>query len=126
MFRPMLYVDIEDICRAFTSFAEKILRDRVDREGGSLSHVFNVAWPEPVTILDLAQMVQRAVKKYSKGEIVPEIEVVETGIPPLFSPEDKDMIRIDNRKALEFLEIAPLTDPETTIDRLVRKKIQGE
>lgn len=125
MYRPMLYVDIRDICRAFTSFTGKILGDRVDKEGNSLAHIFNVAWPEPITILDLAQMVQEAVQKYSQGEIIPKIEVVETGLPPLFSPEDKGMIKIDNRKALDFLDLHPLIDPRTTIDRLVKERIQG-
>jgi UDP-glucose 4-epimerase len=124
MYRPMLYVDIKDICRAFTSFTEKILGGAVEKSGDSLAHIFNVAWPEPITIIDLAQMIQRAVQRHSGGRITPLIEAVETGQTPLFSPEDKAAIKIDNRKALDFLGLHPLTDPETTIDRLVREKIQ--
>ena len=37
MFRPMLYVDVDDVCRAYENFASKILNGEVSQEGNSLA-----------------------------------------------------------------------------------------
>lgn len=123
MYRPMLYVDINDICAAFGAFAEKILRDEVQNEKSSLAHVVNLCYPEPVTILDLATMIKDAIVNYSNSKIIPEIKIVETEQPDLFSAENKDLIRVDVRKAIEFLGLKKLKSPKESIERIVKSRM---
>ena len=40
MYRPMLYVDIQDVCKAFKLFADKILNNEIEKENNlSLIHI---------------------------------------------------------------------------------------
>ncbi|MCC6004882.1 MAG: hypothetical protein LM590_11135 [Thermofilum sp.] len=45
MYRPMLYVDVRDVARAFRAYAERILDGEVEKEGGSLRRVFESLLP---------------------------------------------------------------------------------
>jgi len=63
MHRPMLYVDITDVCKGFQTYAKKILNDEVRKDEGSLGHIINLVWPKPITIIELAHKVNDAVKK---------------------------------------------------------------
>ena len=124
MYRPMLYSDVNDVCKAFEVYARKILNGEIRKEGVGLSNVVNVCWPQPVTILELAEMVRDAVIKYSKGKIRPGIKVTEKGKPVLFTPEDKDQIKVDISKGKSFLGLKRITNPRETIKRLVKQKIK--
>lgn len=124
MFRPMLYVDVEDACRAYENFARKILNGEVRLKGNSLAHIFNVYYPEPMTILELAEIVRDAIVKYCDGRIGPEIEVVDTGQPSVFSEEDKKLIRVDVSKALNFLGLGRLKSPKESIEELVAAMVR--
>ena len=42
MYRPMLYVDVNDICNAYEIYARKILDDKCIKGGNSLAHIVNV------------------------------------------------------------------------------------
>ena len=120
MFRPMLYVDVGDVCGAYEIFARKILKGKVTEEGNSLAHIFNVYYPRPVTILELAEMVKDAIIKYSDGRVHPKIKVVDTGQPSMFSEEDKNLIRVEVSKALNFLGLKRLKSPKESIEELVK------
>jgi len=124
MFRPMLYVDIIDVCRAYENFARKILNGEVKGMCNSLTHVFNMYYPEAVTILDLAEIVRDAIIKYSNGQIRPKIEVVETGQPSLFTEEDKTNISVDMSKALRFLDLENLRGPKESIEELIKARVK--
>jgi len=129
MFRPMLYVDVGDVCRAFENFARKILNGEVKERGNSLAHIFNVYYPEPVTILELAEMVRDAVIRHSNGAMKPGIEVVDTGQLSLFSEEDKNQIKADISKAMNFLQLEKLKSPRESIEEIVKvrlAKLEGE
>jgi nucleoside-diphosphate-sugar epimerase len=123
MFRSMLYVDINDICRAYENFARKILKNNVKKDGNSLAHIFNVYYPEPVTIIELAEITREAILKYSKGEIKPEINVVDTGLPIMFNENDKKLIKVDASKALKFLEIERLKSPRESMEDIVKSRM---
>ena len=123
MYRPMLYTDVNDVCKAYEAYATKVLSGEIRKEGASLSHIVNLCWPEPVTILELAEMVRDAVIKYSNGKIRPEIEVVDRGQNVLFTPEDKDLIKVDVSKVKSFLGFKKMADPKETIEKLVKAKI---
>ena len=73
MFRPMLYVDIDDICETYRRFTEMIFEKKMIKNGNSISHIFNVYYPETFTILELAKIAKDSIVEYSKGQINPEI-----------------------------------------------------
>jgi len=123
MFRPMLYVDVNDVCSAYENFASKILNGKVGEAGNSLAHIFNVYYPEPLTILELAEIIRDSIVKYSDGRIEPEIEVVDTGQPGMFSEEDKEPISVDVSKALNFLGLEGLKSTRESIEEIVKSRI---
>ncbi|MFX0097677.1 MAG: NAD-dependent epimerase/dehydratase family protein [Candidatus Hodarchaeota archaeon] len=123
MHRPMLYTDVNDLSEAFETYVRKILEGKMRKEGANLPHIVNVFWPEPITILELAETVRAAIIKQSKGKIEPEIEIVDKGKQILFTPEDKDAIRVDVSKMKSFLGIEEMINPKETIEKLVKEKI---
>ena len=126
MYRPMLYVDINDVCQAFISYIKKIIKGEVKKGENSLSHIINVYYPEPITIMELAKMVKEAIVKVTDGNIDPPIKVVDQGLPPLFSKEDKYRFKVDVSKALGFLGIEELTHPRESIERIVKSRLVKE
>jgi nucleoside-diphosphate-sugar epimerase len=125
MFRPMLYVGIDDVCSAYEKFARKILENNIKKDGNSLTHIFNVYYPEAITILELAEIVRASVKKYTKGSINPYIEIVDTNQPSLFNKDDKEQIKVDVNKALTFLQLERIRSPKELIANLVKRKGDG-
>jgi UDP-glucose 4-epimerase len=123
MYRPMLYVDVEDVCRAFESFAIKVLRGEVEKGGNSLLHIVNVYYPRPVTILDLAQIVQRTVMRLTNNAVQPKIEIVDTGQRTLFREDDKYRVKVNIEKAMKFLGLGRLKSPEESIEEIVKKRL---
>jgi len=123
MYRPMLYVDIEDICRAFKNYILKILEADLSKERDSLSWTINVFYPEPITILELAEIVREAIIKHSNRRIQPPIEIVDTGKEPMFTEEDKKKFKADISKAREILGLTTLKSPKESIDQIVEKRI---
>jgi UDP-glucose 4-epimerase len=123
MYRPMLYVDINDICKAFENYAKKILNGKVDKEANSLAHIFNVCYPEPITILELAEIVREAIFKYSNGKIEAKIEIIDKGQPSMFNKKDKELIKVNINKALNFLELTKLKSPKESIEEIVKSRI---
>jgi UDP-glucose 4-epimerase len=123
MYRPMLYVDIEDVCQAYERFAIKILNREIGKGGNSLTHIINVYYSSPITILELAQMVQKAVIKLTNNTIQPRIEIVDTGQKPLFGEDDKNRIKVNIKKAIDFLGLSRLKSPQESIEEIVKKRI---
>ena len=126
MFRPMLYVDVGDVCRAYESFVRKILNGECIEKGNSLAHIFNVYYPEPITILELAEIVRDAIGKYSDGKIEPEIDVVDSGKPSMFSEQDKKLIRVDVSKASNLLGIGRFKSPRESVEEIVKIMVATE
>ena len=122
MYRPMLYVDINDICKAYSVYASKILSGECEQNGNSLTHIVNVYYPKPMTILRLAESVRDAISKCSRGKVVPQIEILESEQPTLFAKEDADEMKVDITKAREYLGLTRLMSPEESIKHLVRSR----
>lgn len=125
MYRPMLYIDVNDVCAAFGAYAEKILKGEVSKREGSLVHIINLCYPEPVTILELATMIKDAITSYSGGKIIPDIKIVETGQPNLFTAKNKKLIKVDVRKAMELLGSKKLKSPKESVERIVKSKMSS-
>jgi len=123
MYRPMLYVDIDDICRAFNIFCIKILDGKMPTYNNSLDSIFNLYYPEPMTILELAETVRDSIIKTTDGEIRPDVEIVDRGMPAAFDEKDKEQIQVDIHKALEFLRLDTLNSPKESIEHIIRYKL---
>jgi UDP-glucose 4-epimerase len=120
MHRPMLYVNIGDVCRAFEAYAKKILNNEIEKSSNSLAHIVNVYYPEPMTILELAEIVKESVIECTSRKVMPKIEIVDNGIPPLFTEEDKNRIKVDISKAKKLLGLEKLKSPRESIREIVK------
>jgi nucleoside-diphosphate-sugar epimerase len=123
MHRPMLYVNVSDVQKAFELYAKKILNDEISKVGNSIQHIVNLCWPEPVTILELADMTKDLITRLTHGKINPKIEVVDTGQPSVFVSKDKNSIRVDTGKAKSLLGLENLVSPYESLERIIKKRI---
>jgi len=124
MHRPMLYVDINDLCKAYEIYARKILSEEIEKSENSLTHIVNVYYPKPITIFELAEIVRNAFLKYTDGKVWPEIKIVDTGAPLLFMKRDKNLIKVDISKAKEFLGLKKLKSPREAIEEIVKLRLR--
>ena len=122
MYRPMLYTDIQDVCQAFDRFASRIIDGRTTASSNSLDNIVNIYFPQPVTILELAQTIQRVIAVQTNDRIHPPIEIVEDGQHSLFDENDKNSIQADVSKLEEMLGPFTLHSPEESINAIVRAK----
>ncbi len=122
-YRPMLFTYMGDVCRGYEAFVEKILNGTVRNTGSSLAKVVNICYPEPIIVLELAELIRDLVEELSGGRLRPEVQVVDKGLPTLFSPEDKHMIKVDVSKAKEFLGLTELTSPEQALREVIGARL---
>ena len=123
MYRPMLYVDVNDVCQAFELYIKKIMNREIRKNGGSLSHVVNVYYPEPITIIELAEIVRDTIIELTGGKVRPPIKVIDKGLPMLFNKNDKYRFRADISKVLNFLGMKKLIHPRESIKRIVKSRL---
>lgn len=122
MYRPMLFITINDVCKAFKSFIELILtKEKI--QSSSLDHIINLAYPNPINILELAEIIKKSIEKHSNGKILPVISIIDKDSPILFESEDKNKIKLDTTKIQKFLRMDELAEPEKFIDELVKKRM---
>jgi len=124
MHRPMLYVDINDVCKAFRIYAMKILNGEIRKEENSLAHVVNLCWPKPITIIELAYIICDAIIKLTEGKIKPRVEIVDRGQTILFEAADKQKLEVDIGKVYHLLGIRKLKDPQKSVERIIGKVLQ--
>jgi UDP-glucose 4-epimerase len=123
MSRLMLYIDIEDVCKAYRIYAGRVLEGEIGPDGSSLSHIFNVYYPEPVTILELAQMVRDAITKFSEGKIRPTIEIVDTGERIPLDEGEANCLVVDASRAIDLLGLRGFRSPRESIEGIVRARL---
>lgn len=123
MFRPMLYVDILDVCRAYKSFAHQILNGTIMKRENSLTDIFNVYYPEAINIYDLAHFVKSAIEENTSGKVSPIINIIDTHQPALFRKEDKLKVVVDISKALHGLNLEKLKSPRESIETIVKERM---
>jgi UDP-glucose 4-epimerase len=126
MFRPMLFVDIRDVCLAYERLVAKMLRGQLKKSLNREAETINLYYPKPVTILDLAEIVRGAVSKRSRSHVRPNLTIVNTGQRPLFDRNDKRRIRVDVTKAAKVLRIKHLRSPKDSIENIVQNRISRE
>lgn len=118
MYRPMFYIDINDVCEGFKSFIMKILDDEMEERRDSSAHIFNLTYPRPITILDLANIVRDAIIKQSKGKIRPEIKIADKGLPSLYNVKNSN-VTVNMEKAKSFFGLKKIASPGETIERII-------
>lgn len=124
MYRPMLYVDVRDICKAYKLFVTKILNGEVVKTQNSIEHIVNVYYPEPITIIDLAEIIKYTIMQETNNSIMPSIDIVDANQPTMFTEKDKKMISVDISKAQKFLGFDHLISPNESIKSLVKLRLQ--
>jgi nucleoside-diphosphate-sugar epimerase len=120
MYRPMLYVDISDVCKSYELFISKILCNSSNTI--NLSNSINVYYPEPITILDLALMVKQEIMKQSNNHVNPPMEIIDSGQEILFKETDKNRIKVDVAKALKFFEYKGFKSPRESIADIIKQQ----
>ena len=121
MYRPMLYVDIMDVCEVFYKYTKKILDSAIGNTGNSLKHVFNIYYPQPITILEIAEIIRDAIIDVTNGKQNPPLKIKNTHPPILFSEEDKRLIKVDISKTADSLGIKALRTPKESAKAIVKK-----
>ena len=124
MYRPMLFVDIKDICKAYAAYAENILAGKVKKEEDALAHIVNLCWNEPLTIFELAQIVKEQITSLTGGRINPRIDIVDSGETVLYDASDKLKLRVNNAKICSFLGIKELTSPKESLRRIISAQMR--
>jgi nucleoside-diphosphate-sugar epimerase len=124
MYRPMLYVDINDVCRAFYSYSNKIIENKVSKNKNSIEHIYNILWPQPINIEDLANIIRDLVIEITNGNLIPKIEIIDTKKQILFHKEDKNKISLSVDKIIKELNLKELTDPKITLEKIIRERLK--
>lgn len=122
MYRPMVYVSIRDILEGLFRYAMKILNGEFPQSPNSLESIVNLIYPEPMTILELAETVRDLAREITGGRLSPKIEVVDQGIPSLFEKDDKSRVQFDITRARVLLGMDRLISPEEEIEGIIRKR----
>jgi UDP-glucose 4-epimerase len=121
--RPMLYVDLGDVCRAFESLALQILgNDPMSREEPA---IVNLVCPPPLTIIELARIVQKKVIRLTHGTKKPKVQIVDKGIRPIYTSRDKRLFAVDISRARRLLGNGRLTTPSQSIEMMLSKRMQA-
>jgi UDP-glucose 4-epimerase len=122
MYRPMLFVDVEDVCKAYEVVVDKIL------EGGlrGANNVFNIVYPEPVTVRELAEYIKQIVYEETGGKINPPIEVVDKGLPSAFTPEDKHGFQVKIDRVRDALDLKYLKNPIESLRTLIKEYLRNQ
>jgi len=123
MYRPMLYVDIRDICKAYELYASKVLDGELTKGGNSIAHIINVYYPQPITILDLAHIVRKAIIECTNSAVNPSLEILDKHLPCLFTEDDKKRIKVNIDRAKNLLRLEKLTSPEESLKEIIRLKL---
>ena len=119
MNRPMLFVDVDDICTAYKLLCKRMLGGK-GISADSFAHIFNVFYPQPFTVLDLAQIVRDSVERVSGGQLSPKIELIDGGLPAQFEVGDKDRITVDTSKLQNAIGMSATISAKESIERIAR------
>tara|TARA_B110001454_G_scaffold214884_1_gene235385 strand:- start:3231 stop:4223 length:993 start_codon:yes stop_codon:yes gene_type:complete len=125
MNRPMFYVSVDDVCQGIEKYIDFIITKTHQNEN-NIDHIMNLAYPDPISILDLATFVQESVQKHSNGKISPIISIVDKSIPEVGNPDDKNKLHLDISKINKFLGMNSLKKPKDVIDELVKFRINNK
>jgi nucleoside-diphosphate-sugar epimerase len=116
-YRPMLYVDVQDVSLAFNRLAARILSGN-----GKAVDVVNLVWEQPITIIGLARIVRTKLLKLTHGRIKARIQVIDKGVKPIYQISDRERFKANNSKARDLLG-RNLTNPQQSIERILGERL---
>ena len=96
----------------------------MEKTGNSLAHIINVCYPEPINILELAEIVRKAINRHTNNLVNPKIEIVDTDNPSLFDEKDKERFRVNISKAKDLLGLNHLKSPDEIINEMVKNRVE--
>ena len=102
-YRPMLYVDVNDVNEAIKKLIE-ILNSKCE--------IIHIAYRESITILELGQMIKRMSNSNSEVKVVDNAE-------DEFKPEDKDYCYMDLTRLKKRLGMENLISTEESLKRII-------
>ncbi|UCE28883.1 MAG: NAD(P)-dependent oxidoreductase [Candidatus Bathyarchaeota archaeon] len=121
MYRPMLYVAINDVCKAFQRYIDKIIKgDAIPKQPDT--GIYNLFYPKTITILELAQTIKEEITQQTQGKVNPTIEIVDKHLPTLFTPYDRETLNVDIKKTRKFFKLRKLKSPRETIHEIIKEK----
>jgi nucleoside-diphosphate-sugar epimerase len=91
-----------------------------------VNNVFNVVYPEPVTVIELAEYVRQVVYEETGGRINPPIEVVDKGLPSAFTPEDKHRFQVKIDRVRDVLGLNHLKNPIESLRTLIKEYLRNQ
>lgn len=121
MHRPMLYISVDDVCKVFKSYVQKLVSGQVSTEAKD-NAIYNLFYPKPMTILELAETAKEAITGHTQGKTVPKIQIVDKNLPTLFTPDEKHTLNVDMAKTIDFFGIKKLKNPREAIREIVEDK----
>lgn len=122
MNRQIFYVSMDDVCKSFKAFIDHIIKNKKN-DIDSLEHIFNVAYPQPITIFELANLIIESVKKNSNGSIIPKLSIIKTNEEELEQNIHKTELELDISKIKKVLKVSSLTNPKEVIDEIIKFKL---
>lgn len=122
MYRPMLYIDIDDVCKAYYNYANIILDDYILDNDVFTNSVMDLYYPEPINIMEVSKIIKNAIIKYTDNTIYPKIKIINTGQKSLYN-KNKKIIKYDITRSMNFLGINTLKSPKESIENIVNKII---
>jgi nucleoside-diphosphate-sugar epimerase len=102
-YRPMLYVDMNDVNEAINRFI-KILDSNCE--------IIHIAYQEPISILELGQTIKRLSNSNSEVKVVDNAE-------DDFKPEDKNYCYMDLNRLKKRLGMEKLISTEESLKRII-------
>ena len=120
--RPVFLIHIDDVCRSLRIIICKLKKNKKFLRENQ-SHVINLSYPEPMTILDLAKTVRDSVKKYSLNKISPQVKIIDKGITNEYNKGDKQRAKYDISKLRRVLGIKNLIEPKKEIQHEIQKRL---
>jgi nucleoside-diphosphate-sugar epimerase len=103
-YRPMLYVDINDVKEAVNKFIGIL---------DSSCETIHIAYPEPITIIELSELIKRLSNSTSV------VRVVDNGEDE-FGPEDKKSCVLDLTRLKKKLGMENLISTEESLKRIIQ------
>jgi hypothetical protein len=75
-----------------------------------------------MTIIELAETVRECIIDLSKEKIKPIVNVVDKGVPSMFTEKNKEKISVDISKAQTFLGIEGLCSPKDSLKYIIQSR----
>jgi len=99
---------------------QKILNGEINNH-----EIYNIVYPTPITVIELAELIKKIVEEETNKKISPEINVINSEKLQLYTPDDKNKIKVDISKATKEIELKNLQSPQDSLRRIIKNRIHN-